>query len=953
MDEELGRMKKGSKISGKPAINENNRKNSSFILHNSSLKLTPMLEQYLRIKEENPGALLFFRMGDFYELFFEDAEIAARELQIALTSRNPNAETQIPMAGVPHHAAEEYLRQLLDKGYKVAICEQVEDPKKAKRLVKRAVTRILTPGTVVEEANLTAKDNNYLAALVWDSQKQEGAVSWADFSTGEWTGLVLKKEEQIWQWVVKIDPREILLPQGYKLPASCSEFKARVNELPPASYFDLKSGAELIKKSQKVATLEVLDLADKPALIRVCGAILMYLLQTQKKDAETQNFADLHLCPFKPLNLSKYLFLDEVTERNLELFKRLDGQKGPGTLWYALDNTLTPMGGRFLKQRLAQPWKSIPTILKNQEVVEFLYTQDRLRDELRSYLDKIFDLERLSTRIFLNRCNPKDFVALRQSLSILPEIKKLFSQTHEDAANSEAAASTDSLPKNLNKILASWDDLNDVYELLKKSLKDNPAHLITEGGLFREGYDPELDQLIDLTEHGEARLKELLQQEQEQNNLPKLKLGYNKVFGYYFELSKAFKGQIPAHFERRQTLAASERFVTPELKQLEERLFSAAEKRKAREYNLFLELREKVAAQRQRFLHMADMLARLDFWQGLAQAARKWEWTKPDLSEELVLQIKAGRHPAIEAVQGRANYIPNDLYMDEQSKILLITGPNMAGKSTVLRQTAIICILAQIGSFVPAEKALIGVCDRIFSRVGASDNLAQGQSTFMVEMTETARILRQVSKRSLVILDEIGRGTSTFDGLSLAWAVVEELAQKYGGVRTLFATHYHELTSLEEKLSGVKNLNIAVKEWKGDIVFLRRLVPGPADRSYGIEVAKLAGVPQNVVARAKEILTDLEKKNTKLKVTVQSQKQSLPLRVPKVSGARQVLPGLDTESSPSAPCKSHPLLEELETLNLDNLTPVMALNILYEWKKRMKDEGRRIKKKDGKKDMKI
>ena len=873
----------------------------------TSLKLTPMLEQYLRIKEENPGALLFFRMGDFYELFFEDAEVAARELQIALTSRNPNAEIQVPMCGVPHHAVEEYLRQLLDKGYKVAICEQVEDPKKAKGLVKRAVTRILTPGTVVEDANLTAKDNNYLAALVWDSQKQEGGLAWADFSTGEWTGLVLKKEEQIWQWLVKIDPKEILLPQGYKLPASYSEFKARVNELPPTSYFDLKSGTELIKKSQRVATLDVLDLADKPVLIKACGAILMYLVQTQKEKLT-------HLCPFKPLNLTKYLLLDEVTERNLELFKRLDGRKGPGTLWHALDNTLTPMGGRLLRQRLSQPWKDKSIILKNQEVVEFFFNQDRLREDLRTYLDKIFDLERLSTRIFLNRCTPKDFVALRQSLSILPQIKKLFNPD-------------DDLPRYLRKILATWDDLGDTYELLSRSLKDNPNHLITEGGLFRQGYDPELDQLIDLTEHGQAKLKELLQKEQEQNDLPKLKMGYNKVFGYYFELSKAFKGKIPEHFERRQTLVASERFITAELKELEERLFSAAEKRKAKEYNLFLDLREKVAGKRQRFLQMADILAMLDFWQGLAQAARKWEWTKPELSGDLVLDIKAGRHPAIEAVQGRANYIPNDLYMDEQNKILLITGPNMAGKSTVLRQTAIICILAQIGSFVPAEKAVVGLCDRIFSRVGASDNLAQGQSTFMVEMTETARILRQVTKRSLVILDEIGRGTSTFDGLSLAWAVVEDLAQKYGGIRTLFATHYHELTSLEGKLSGIKNLNIAVKEWKGDIVFLRRLVPGPADRSYGIEVAKLAGVPQNVVARAKEILADLEKKGVRHnKVTVQNKKQFLP--------------GLNTEPSPSAEPKSHPLLDELKNLDPNNLTPVMALNILYDWKKRFGLRGK-------------
>ncbi|WP_232300368.1 DNA mismatch repair protein MutS [Desulfonatronovibrio magnus] len=865
----------------------------------SNIKLTPMLEQYLRIKQENPGTLLFFRMGDFYELFFEDAEIAARQLQIALTSRNPNSEHKIPMCGVPHHSCDEYLRQLLEKGYKVAICDQVEDPRSAKGLVKRAVTRILTPGTVVEEHTLSAKENNYLSALYWNHKKNHGAICWADFSTGEWTGLELSGQDQIWQWIYKIQPSEIIAPDGFSIPPIHGRLRDRFNFVPASSYFDQRSATDLVLKDQGAASLDVLDLTDKPELVRICGAILMYLIQTHKGELG-------HMAPFKPLNPAGFLQLDDVTLRNLEILRTLSGDKGPGTLIHSLDRTITPMGGRYLEKCLTAPWKDLNIIRDNQNMVDFFLARDQTRTRLRKELQNTFDLERLSTRVTLNRCTPKDLLFLSRSLQILPHIKSILMEDK------------DHHPALLQKLLQQWDDLHDLCLTLQNAIKDPPPNIITEGGIFKKGYSHELDELIELTDHGQGKLQELLRREQSQHNLPKLKLGYNRVFGHYFELSKASGLKAPDHFERRQTLVSGERYVTADLKELEEILLSASDKRKAREYDLFNEVREFTAGHNKRIKSMATVLARIDFWQGLAETARRLDWVKPELNSELQIYIKAGRHPVIETIQGRANYVPNDLNMDDHSKVLLITGPNMAGKSTVLRKVAIICILAQMGSFVPAARASIGLCDRVFSRVGASDNLAMGQSTFMVEMTETARILRQATKRSLIILDEIGRGTSTFDGLALAWAVVEDLTGRYGGIRTLFATHYHELTSLEKKIQCLRNFNIAVKEWKEDIVFLRKLIPGPADKSYGIEVARLAGVPPRVVSRAREVLTSLERQRDKKKIVVETKK---PLD-----------PALTKPLQNQVQENSHDLSLQLSRLDLNSLTPMQALNTLHQWK---------------------
>lgn len=899
-------------------------------------KQTPMFAQYLSIKEEYPDALLFYRMGDFYELFFHDAEVASRELQIALTCRNPHSENHVPMCGVPHHAVEGYVSQLIDKGYKIAICEQMENPKEAKGLVKRGVIRVLSAGTALDDANLAPKGHNFLGAVYWNEESSCGGFAWVDFSTGQWSGLQSNKTAEFWQWVQKMAPSELILPESQKIPEDVEISCVQISRVNARTHFEYGTACEKICAAQHVADLHALALDDKKELTRACGALLVYLLQTQKQDPS-------HLESFQVLNLQEHLLLDEITERNLELFSRLDGRKGVGTLWHVLDNTITPMGGRLLQERLRHPWRDVAPIEATQTAVRYFFENDQLRRSMREALDTVYDIERLSTRIALNRATPKDFIALRQSLSALPFVKsvldealKSISKGHGSQENS-AELSQETLPKSIIKLLSKWDNLSEYNELLQKSLVDTPPVLITEGGLFRAGFHSELDELLDLTEHGESLLHNLLIREQEATGINKMRLGNNRVFGYFFEIPKSVTTPVPEHFIRRQTLSTGERYTSEELKDLEGRLLSASDKRKNLEFTLFQKLRADIAEARPRILFMAELLASLDSWQGLAEAARRWNWVCPAVNTGTEIRIKEGRHPVVEAVQGASKFIPNDLRIDEARRLLLITGPNMAGKSTVLRQAAIICILAQIGSFVPAKEAKIGLCDRIFSRVGASDNLAQGQSTFMVEMMETARILRQASKRSLVILDEIGRGTSTFDGLALAWAVVEELVRRGNkGIRTLFATHYHELTALEGRLEGVHNMNIAVKEWGGEIVFLRRLVPGPSDRSYGIEVARLAGVPQPVVARAKHLLAELERKAKESGArgieNIDVKQTRLP-GIPEPSTLTAKQSNAEKSALPSAPVAVEmPIITALRDLDTNALTPMEALTILHEWK---------------------
>ena len=879
------------------------------------LKLTPMLEQYLRIKKDYPGALLFFRMGDFYELFFEDAEIASRELQLTLTSRNPHAAQPTAMCGVPWHAAQSYANQLVNKGYAVAFCDQMQDPREAKGLVERAVTRVVTAGTTIEDGSLEAKGHSYLAAIWLAPETQVGAVAWADVSTGEWSGIQTRKPAELWQWTLKMAPRELLAPEGLALPKTLErDDEIQLVRLPAKTHFDARRAEQRLLAAQGVQELAALGLDKRPELLRACGALLAYLEQTQMQ-------ASRHLAPFAPMDTGHFLIIDEMTERNLELFRRLDGRRGTGTLRQVLDHTSTPMGGRLLEERLRNPWRDLPLITATQDAVAWLVADEATRERLATALHAVYDMERLSTRVSLNRATPQDFCALRLSLAALPAVHAALSGPSEGALPAAENLELGAVPLVVHRLLKAWDSLDDLAGLLDRALVDNPPPQITEGGLFRNGYNAELDELLDLVEHGENRLNDLLAEER--RTLPKLKLGCNRVFGYYFELSKAAGGTVPAHFVRRQTLANGERFTTPELSALEQKLASAADQRKSLEYKLFQQLRETVARERPRLMLMARLLAQLDFWQALAETAARHHWVRPQLDNSRELHIVEGRHPVVESIIGETAFIPNDLHMDDKRRLLLITGPNMAGKSTVLRQTALICLLAQMGSFVPAREARLGLCDRIFSRVGASDNLAQGQSTFMVEMMETARILRQATKRSLVILDEIGRGTSTFDGLALAWAVVEDLARRAGGdIRTLFATHYHELTGLEGKIPGVHTMNIAIQERGDDIVFLRRLVPGPSDRSYGIEVARLAGVPQPVVQRAREILAQLEQK----KDGSSPVRKAIPALLPGLQAAQPAQP-----PAPPEPVE-HPLLVALRDLNPETLTPIEALNRLVEWK---------------------
>lgn len=879
-----------------------------------------MFEQYLRIKEGYPDALLFYRMGDFYELFFEDAEVAARELQIALTSRNPNAESPIPMCGVPWHAAEGYVSQLVNKGYKVAFCDQVEDPRAAKGLVERAVTHVYTAGTVVDDVSLEPKAHTFLGALFWNEDAGSGGFAWADVSTGFWAGIQVKKHHELWQWAQKIAPRELLVPDTMQTPPSLTLTDIQTVPVPVRSHFDPRRSAERVLAAQSVADLAALGLEHRTELTQACGALLVYLEQTQMQDTR-------HLAPFVPLDLGRHLLIDEVTERNLELFRRLDGRKGTGTLRQVLDSTQTPMGGRLLEERLRNPWREPGPITETQDAVEWLIQNPDKRKVLREALSAIYDLERLSTRIALNRTSPRDMLSLRQSLGALPPVREaLLSLPFSGAYPTADENAQNDLPSPLHTLLKHWDNLPEHTETLHTALADDPPQFITEGGIFKSGYNAELDELLDLVEHGENRVKALFEEEQKTSGLSKLKLGYNRVFGYYFELSKATGGTPPEHFIRRQTLVNAERFTTVQLKELEDKLLSAADKRKSLEYKLFQALRQVLAEARPRILFMADLLAQLDYWQSLAETATRNKWARPTLHTGQDMTIREGRHPVVEAILGASSFVPNDLHMDKERRLLLITGPNMAGKSTILRQTALICLLAQMGSFVPAREAHLGLCDRIFSRVGASDNLAQGQSTFMVEMMETARILRQATRHSLVILDEIGRGTSTFDGLALAWAVAEELARRAGGgIRTLFATHYHELTALEGKIAGVHTMNIAIREWNGELVFLRRLVPGPSDRSYGIEVARLAGVPQTVVLRAKDILAQLEQNKGTSPV-----RQAMPNLLPGIT-----LPAPKARLEPPVapvPPPEHPLLVALRNTNPDTLTPLEALNRLTEWK---------------------
>jgi len=797
--------------------------------------ITPMLRQYMGIKQEYPDAILFYRMGDFYEMFFDDAEIASRILGITLTSRGSLNGQRVPMCGVPHHASQSYVSKLVENGWKVAVCEQVEDPKQSKGIVKRDVVRMVTPGSMLEDGEVDSKSTLYMAAL-WGKDSPYG-LAHLDLSTGEFRVTEIEDWDEVLDELGRINPAEVLFLEGDDLPLRRGVSSYRLEKLNKEA-FDAGKAEAVVKEQLGVKSLAGFGCEEMDRGIVAAGAIVHYLHQTQKGSPD-------HIKEITSYRLGDYMFLDESTTVNLELFKTMRRQSVKGTLFHVLDRSVTSMGSRELKRWISYPLVDIPSIRRRLAAVTTFRDDRILREEMREQLRGIYDLERLNGRISLGRANARDLVALKWSAWRLPDIKRLL---------------TGSASERLAEIAAKLDTLQDIGELVERAICEDPPISVKDGGIIREGYDDELDRLIGATRDGKTWIAELAASEQKRTGIASLKVGFNRVFGYYIEISKANLHLVPPDYIRKQTLANGERFITEQLKEYEDLVLGAEEKRVALEYEIFETVRKKVALENRRIKDVGRLVAELDALAGLAETAEVNSYICPEVTEDARIEILDGRHPVIEQTVKEEAFVPNDIRLDDRAQqFLIITGPNMAGKSTILRQTALTVLMAQMGGFVPAAKATIGVVDRIFSRIGASDDLARGRSTFMVEMNETANILRHATSRSLVILDEIGRGTSTYDGLSIAWAVAEALHDREGrGVRTLFATHYHELTELVSTKERVKNFNIAVKEWNDQIIFLRKLVPGGTSRSYGIQVARIAGLPEWVIGRAKEILENLE-----------------------------------------------------------------------------------------------
>ncbi len=801
-----------------------------------SKNLSPMMQQFKAAKKAHPDCLLFFRMGDFYELFFEDAKTASRVLGIALTSRS-KGEGAAPMAGVPVKAYEQYLFKLIRKGYKVAICDQIEDPRYAKGIVDRAVTRIVSAGTLTEEELLDRSKNNFLLAVA--PGKKRFGLAWIDLSTAAFfiadTGSKNLADE-----LNRIDPAEILIPEGSADPkASLYAVIRGVNDAPVTPVadhaFERYGALESLKEHFDVRTLAGFG-ADEEALhIPAAGAILHYLKETQRGKPDQIR----RLTPYQP---SKYLTLDRASRRSLELTANMRDGGISDTLLACLDFTVTAMGGRLLRNWILSPSAELETITGRLDGVEDLLEAVALRNDLEGTLRHIFDMERITSKILANRANGRDLANLRESMESLPSLMGLLRSAKAPI---------------LGKAGSRLSGLEDLAALLRRAIADHPAAALKDGGIIRDGYHAELDQLRKLRSEGKGFIRDFQNREIERTGITNLKVGFNRVFGFYIEITNANKDLIPEEYIRKQTLKNAERYITPELKEYEEKVLTSDERAKELEFELFHEIRREAGAQADPLQRVAAAVAKVDVIRSLAEAAARRNYTRPELNEEKRIQIKDGRHPVLENMPDMEAFVPNDLLLDDAFRLMILTGPNMAGKSTYLRQNSLIVLLAQMGSFVPASSARIGLVDRIFTRVGASDDLVRGNSTFMVEMVETACILNNATDRSLIILDEVGRGTSTFDGLSLAWAISEYILQKTGA-RTLFATHYHQLTSLVDELDGIRNCSTAVREWKNEIVFLRKVVEGGTDRSYGIHVARLAGVPDGVLTRASEILKKLE-----------------------------------------------------------------------------------------------
>ncbi len=877
-------------------------------------EFTPMMQHYLQTKEEYKDCILFYRLGDFYEMFFEDAITVSKELEITLTGKACGMEERAPMCGVPFHAVEGYLNKLVQKGYKVAICEQVEDPKLAKGMVKREVVRIVTPGTNLDMQALDETKNNYIMCITYLADKY--GISIADVSTGDYYVTEVDSERKLLDEVNKFSPSEIICNEAFYMSGvDIDDLKNRLGIAVyslESWYFSDDIAEQTLKDHFKIKTIEGIGLNDYECGKIAAGALLKYLHETQKRDLS-------HISAIHPYSTGKFMVIDSSTRRNLELVETLREKQKRGSLLWVLDKTKTAMGARMLRSYVEQPLIDLDEIVKRQDAIEEINQNIITREELREYLNPIYDLERLITRVTYQTANPRDLIAFRNSIGMLPPIKTLLSDFHGAL---------------LQEIQGELDALEDIFSLIDSAIMEEPPISVRDGEIIKEGYHEDVEKYRKAKTEGKTWLAELEMKEREKTGIKNLKIKYNKVFGYYLEVTNSYKDLVPDYFTRKQTLANAERYITPELKELEDMILGAEDKLVALEYDLFCEVRNKVAAEVVRIQKTAKAVANLDVFVSLAVVADQNQYCRPQMSDDGVIDIKCGRHPVVEKMITNDMFIDNDTYLDnENNRISIITGPNMAGKSTYMRQTALIVLMAQVGSFVPASSAKIGIVDRIFTRVGASDDLASGQSTFMVEMTEVANILRNATGKSLLILDEIGRGTSTFDGLSIAWAVVEHISDpKLLGAKTLFATHYHELTELEGKLNNVHNYCIAVKEKGDDIVFLRKIVKGGADKSYGIQVARLAGVPDSVLDRAKEIVNELVAND----ITGVVKNIAVDLNAPKKKKAR--LDEVDlTQISLFDTVKDDDIIEEIRDLNLGNLTPIEALNKLYELQNKVKN----------------
>ena len=878
-------------------------------------KLSPMMEQYVATKEKYKDCILFYRLGDFYEMFFDDAILASKELEITLTGKDCGMEERAPMCGIPFHAADTYINQLVKKGYKVAIGEQVEDPKLAKGLVKREVIRIVTPGTNLSSESLEESKNNYLMCISYVGKNY--GISVTDLSTGVFKTCQIQQAEKVVDEINKFQPSEVLYQAGVEqveeIHAVCERLQVSHTEAPDY-YFNLETDEETLKRQFHINSIEGLGLKDSPACVASCGALMQYLHETQMSSLS-------HINHIETYSVDSFMILDSATRRNLELTETLRDKQKRGSLLWVLDKTKTAMGARKLREFVEQPLLYKDAIEKRLDAIEAINKELIVREELREYLNTIYDLERLLTRIALKTANPRDLLAFKTSIQYLPDIYNLLRE----------------LPcERINEIYEDYDSQEDLYDLLEQAIVEEPPVSIKEGGIFKQGYRDEIDELRLAKTECKTWLADLESKEREKTGIKGLKIKYNKVFDYYFEVTNSFKSLVPDYFIRKQTLVNAERFTTDELNTLSGKILGAEDKLYALEYDCYVELREKLAAALVRVQKMAGYIAELDALCSLAYVADKNNYVRPSLNTDGVIDIKGGRHPVVEKMLANDSFVENDTYLNNaESRISIITGPNMAGKSTYMRQTALITLMAQIGSFVPAESANIGLCDRIFTRVGASDDLASGQSTFMIEMNEVANILRNATKDSLLILDEIGRGTSTFDGLSIAWAVVEYIADpNILGAKTLFATHYHELTELEGKLSSVNNFCIAVQEEGDDIVFLRKIIKGGADRSYGIQVARLAGVPEPVLKRAREICNELIDSDITTKVKDIDIKPALSEQPKKKETRSSDYEQLSLFSSPV----EMTIANELKTMDLNNMTPIKAMLYLQELQERLKQQ---------------